>query len=142
MARCCCGCNLYEVYDNPDTDALLAGDERVCPNCYEAWAEECAESEAQAYAIEHCRLTAQVPDYDPELHYACSAEDYEMGAKESYTPNALLAWARHNATNYDELVKDLDRDSGEHRAYYTAIRQRVEQLILDAAPSLSMALED
>lgn len=101
-----------------------------CEPCWRPLVEE-IEKEAKAYAKEHCKVTRQPPEYDPDLEYRCPPEEYTLGSRESYTPNAFMACCRHHYTNYDELIKPLERDSVRDRIYYRAIRDRITDLLED-----------
>ncbi len=90
------------------------------------------EAEARTYAEEHCRITKPLPWYNPLDEYRCTPEEYEMGDRESCTPNAHACHCRHNCTNYDELIKPLDRGSVRDQVFYSAIRDRIEELLEEA----------
>jgi len=117
--------------------------ECYCLDCAEDYA-DCFWDEARDWAEERCKLTGEVEEYDPEYHFACTPEDYEMGDKESYTPNSVGADNRHNATNYDEVIKDLDPYDPVDRIFYKAVRERIEELIEDrrVEQELKRELED
>jgi hypothetical protein len=88
-----------------------------------------AKVEAIAYAEEHCKITSRLPEYDSIHEFRCSPEDYEMGYRESYTPNAYMCHCRHQCTNYDELIDPLDTDTIEGEVYYKAIKARITELL-------------
>jgi hypothetical protein len=137
-------------------DAILAdfeeGDELCCEGCesviedeayydgYEShYCEQCssdleqrAYDEAKAFAMEHCELLPPLPEYDPEFSFRASPEEYENGERESCSPAAYRAVCRHAYSNYDVLIRDLDRDGYIDRIYYEVIRARVEELIQQA----------
>ena len=81
------------------------------------------------FAEECCRITRPLPEYQPELEYRCSPEEYRMGERESYSPNAYLCHCRHNCTNYDELVADLGKDSATDHVRYLTIRDKIHELL-------------
>lgn len=79
-----------------------------------------------------CKLTTQsFGKFNPWLESKCTRIEYENGIKESYTPNSFRASFRHNRTNYDELIKDLDRYSVSGKIYYQVIRKRIETMVED-----------
>lgn len=86
-------------------------------------------TEAEQFATQNCKITRPIPEYDPDLEYRCSPEDYESGARESYTPNAFLAYCRHCHTNYDELLKPLDKHDHKDLFMYKEIRKRIISLL-------------
>ncbi|MDB5306552.1 MAG: hypothetical protein JWO38_754 [Gemmataceae bacterium] len=92
------------------------------------------EVEARQYAAENCRITRALPEYDPDLEFRPSPEDYAAGDREAYTPNAHMAKCRHEFTNYDELIRNLDRDSMEDQVAYEAIVTRINALLIEAEP--------
>ena len=50
---------------------------------------------------------------------------------------------RHGYTNYDELIRPLDRYDIEHQMYYQAIRNRIDELLEQAKEELKeKELED
>jgi hypothetical protein len=85
--------------------------------------------EAERYALENCRITKTLPEYDPQYRDARTPEEYRSGDQESYTVNAHRCHCRHNCTNYDELIKTFDRDSLRDNVFYEAIRERIEELL-------------
>lgn len=100
---------------------------------------ECAESDhrddATAYAEKHCKVTRELEEYDSTQRYAPCPEAYALGDREAYTENSVYASNRHNCTNYDDLIRDLDRDSSRDRVYYDAIRARIDELLgVERAP--------
>lgn len=99
-------------------------------------------AEATEYAVQNCRITAPVPAYDPQREFRCTPEEYEAGAKESYTPNAHLAHCRHRCTNYEELLRGLDRDRAHDRVRVAAIRERVTELLEEAIVAADLDAAD
>lgn len=99
-----------------------------CEHCIDKLIES-AKTEARSYAEANCKITKPLPKYDPQYEYRCTPEEYEMGARESYTPNAHMCHCRHNCTNYEELMKPLDRDSVVHQVFYSAIHNRITELL-------------
>ena len=102
-----------EAYWDSDSDCY-------CELCANQLVEK-TKIEAESYAREHCKITCQPPTYD--LVYE--------------TPNALAALCRHEYTNYDELIKDLDRDGITGRIYYKAIRLVIEELLDDVIDKMA-----
>jgi hypothetical protein len=95
--------------------------------------EEEHRKEAEEFAKANCKITRKLHRFDESKAWACSPEDYEMGARESYTENSVRARNRHNCTNYEQLIPDRLDDSMWARARYEAIRVRVEELLDKAA---------
>lgn len=117
-----CGANLAD-------EAYFDGDGAYyCEPCMDKFVKEVT-WEAKEFAEENCRITEPLPRYDPENEYRCTPEEYQMGARESYTPNSHMSHCRHNCTNYDELIAALDRDSVRDRIYYTAINVKITELL-------------
>ncbi|MDB5312351.1 MAG: hypothetical protein JWO38_6553 [Gemmataceae bacterium] len=102
-----------------------------CRPCLEALVEEW-EAEARRYAVENCRITQELPEYDPDQEYRPTPEEYEAGMRDAYTPNAFMAKCRHEHTNYDALIRDLYPMSLFDRIAYQAIRARIAALLIDA----------
>lgn len=123
----CGGC----VYEASDPDELREKDaKQLCWGCYNDAIEREHGAAATAHALEHCAIYANsIERYDPAHHYAPSAEQYSGGDKFAYTPNALRAHNRHEATNYDELIRPLLPDDPVGQVYYSAIRARIEELL-------------
>ena len=123
-----------EIRDYTDLNGEVT---RVCPGCYaynEMIEAEIMQPDFDEYAKELCKLTGQLAVYDPAGHYAPSPEEYEAGDREAYTENSVRAFNRHNRTNYDELIKPFSKHDTdpETRAYYSAIRTRIEELLDEA----------
>lgn len=113
-------------------------------NCYRC--EDCTDRliqeltpEAEQHASEHCKVEHLPPPYDPDLEYRCTPEDYEAGARESYTPNAYRCYVRHRCTNYDELIKGLSRENLAEQIKYHYIRQRTDELVEEAIQDAEVA---
>jgi hypothetical protein len=121
-----------------ECDKLFGEDEEVayfedgycCQTCAEERT-EIAETEAKQFAEENCKITKTLPKYDPTQEFRCSPDDYESGSRESYTRNSHLCYCRHNCTNYDDLIKGLDKCDLEDQIAYEAIRCRIEELLRD-----------
>lgn len=107
-----------------------------CESCMNQFIRE-VEGEAVAYAEGHCKITLPLPRYDPTREYRCTPDEYAVGLRESYTTNAHMCSCRHNCTNYDELIKSLDRDSVRDKIYYMAIRARITDLLETAIEELA-----
>lgn len=103
----------------------------LCESCFEGIT-EAAREEAEEFAEANCKITQKLRRFDPEKEWACSPEDYDVGAKESYTENSVRAHNRHNCTNYDELIPDQHDTSIPARELYSAIRSRIEKLLDEA----------
>lgn len=123
-----------EPFDSDSGYVYYDGDHSYyCEICACSVAARYAE-EAEAYAEEHCKITGPLPEYDPDEEYKCSPEEYEQGLKDSYSPNAYLALCRHRYSNYEALIKPLDKASrtAKGRLAYQAIRKRIMDLLLEA----------
>lgn len=109
----------------------VVDDLSFCRSCAMEFVEKTYGAEMDAWAAENVKVTGKLAEYDPEAHFAPTPEEYDMGMREAHTPNAVAAHNRHNRTNYDELIRDLDRDDPFDRALYFAIRRRVTALVGD-----------
>ncbi len=80
---------------------------------------------------EHCRITRPLPEYDddPEREHRPTPEEYAAGDREAHTPNAHTTRCRHEFTNYDELIQDLEPTNVWDRIRHAAIRERIHELI-------------
>ncbi len=114
-----CGARQHELY--------VATEGLCCEDCAKAIVASTID-EAREFAQREVKITSPFPTYPPELEYACTPEEYRMGDRESHTPNAHNCYCRHACTNYDELLKELDRDSIRDGIYYNAIRYRIDEL--------------
>lgn len=128
-----CGANLTVNVYQLDEDYF-------CENCHTVEVEE-MEAEAWHYAIDNCRITHPLPEYHPENYHVCSPDEYEMGNRESYTPHALLCLCRHRYTNYEALIKGLGKSSDTDTLVYLAIRERIDEMLREAMPSLDSEVE-
>jgi hypothetical protein len=99
-----------------------------CEPCAEALTERWLK-EARAYAEANCRITSKLPSYDSSLEFTCTPQEYEEGDRVSYSENAYLCGCRHGCTNYDDLIRPLDRYYPKDRVYYFAIRERIHELL-------------
>jgi hypothetical protein len=130
----CVGCDT-----RLDEQACVVACEWCCETCAATLLKEEAR-EARAFALERCRITfpPEKFDSDPKLRFAPTREQYEMGSKEAYTWNAVRASNRHNRTNYDALLSEVEaelglgRDDPVTRVWYEAIRERIEALLEEA----------
>jgi hypothetical protein len=104
---------------------------QFCSLCACEHVERTRDAEFKAWAVEHVRVTRTPHEYDPTARHAPTREEYEMGMHEAYTENSVRADNRHNCTNYDDLIRDLNRDDPLDRAKYNAIRRQVEALVGD-----------
>jgi hypothetical protein len=122
---CCQKCNArlmyYGNYDNGDGSYY-------CDACATAFIKEW-EDKAWDYAVEACKITEPLPEYDHSCEYRCTPEEYEAGDRESHSPGSYAAFCRHNCTNYDDLIKPLSRYSAEDRVMYAAIRERTMEML-------------
>ena len=97
--------------------------------------------EEKEFAIANCKITRKLHRFDWSKSWACSPDDYEMGAKESYTANSVRAHNRHCCTNYDELLPDRADKSMWATARYEAVRERIEELLQGAGDDMYDAPE-
>jgi hypothetical protein len=88
--------------------------------------------DAKQFAEERCAITRPFPAFFADMEYRCTPEDYDSGARESYTENSYRTTLRHDYTNYDDLIKDYCKDSTRGRVFYHAIRERIKFLIEEA----------
>ncbi len=113
-----------------EDEAFPVDADYYCAECIEELIKD-LEEKAIKGAEEKCKITGPLPKYDPKKEFRCTPEDYESGMRESYTPNSYMALCRHKYTNYDELIKNLDRDSLSDEIWYFAVRQRIEELLAE-----------
>ncbi len=127
--RSCTRCGTSEdgpYYEHKDDNE--GKDETLCLACEESAAAETRE-DCLAFARKYLEIDEEIETYDPKYRFAPTPEQYEMGDREAYTFNSVLAWNRHWRTNYDALIADLDRDDLFDRELYSAIRTRVDALL-------------
>jgi hypothetical protein len=127
----CCVCRV-EFTEDVFCDGI---DGYYCEDCMDKLIES-LETEAMDYAEKHCKITETIPKYYPEHENRCTPEEYEMGYRDSYTPNAHLCCCRHNCTNYDELIRNLSRDEIPDKVYYTVIRNKIDELIEESISNM------
>jgi len=123
----------FGIYDGVDS--------HFCESCAIMLCQEYFD-DAIVSAEEECRITKDLPKFDPTYQWACTREEYEFGFRESNTENAYRTICRHQYTNYDELISGLDRDSMYDQAKYHAIRSTVEKLIESEIESMSLTGAD
>ena len=109
---------------------VLSGDARcciesdgkqICDTCLVAWRErEMSKGEALGAAFAERFLCTIAPPqvYHPHAHVAPTPEEYEAGLRNAHTPNSVAARNRHDATNYERIIKLLDRDDPFDRGIY------------------------
>lgn len=124
-----CHSNLDDEGTGDVEPPTVVDDLSFCRSCALEYVEKTHGAEMDAWAADNVKVTGQLDEYDPDVHFAPTREEYDMGMREAHTPNAVAAHNRHNRTNYDELIRDLDRDDPFDRALYRAIRRRVEALV-------------
>lgn len=112
-------------------EAYPDGEKYLCESCFQEIIDG-ARQEAEEFAEANCKITHKLRRFDPEKKWACSPEEYQSGAIESYTENSVKAHNRHNCTNYDELIPDHHDTSIRAHELYQAIRNRIEELLDDA----------
>jgi hypothetical protein len=88
------------------------------------------EADAARWAQASCVLVGPPEEFDPdpELRFAPTREEYEEGERDAYTANSVQAKNRHERTNYNKLVRGLDRACPIDRAYYWAAKGRANEL--------------
>lgn len=124
-------CVTCDACGEPIVDEIVYYDGREChyhEHCAAALAEQW-NADAEEFAKKHCQITRKLPSYDRQSEFRCTPEEYENGERESYTPNAYLSYCRHGCTNYDELIKKLDREYAKDRVFYYAIRDHIKELL-------------
>jgi hypothetical protein len=102
-----------------------------CDSCTRALLLEAAR-DAVDVARDECKLTGRLHRFDPAHRSAPTREQYEAGDREAYTENSVRAYNRHDRTNYDALIAELDRDNAIDRIFYNAIRDRIDVLLDEA----------
>lgn len=123
-----------EKHKPEQPDVYLDGDAGwVCEACVSELTPQLIQ-EAEAYAREHCRITRPPHKFDPEFECRCTPKEYDDGDRMSYTENSVWTTNRHECTNYDQLLEELnlERDSIAGQVYYRAIRRRIREIIDDA----------
>ena len=60
-------------------------------------------------------------------------------AARRYTPTSHWCNLRHSYTNHDELIRPLEKDGLVDQIYYTAIHNRIEELLAEAYPNVELA---
>lgn len=106
----------------------------ICAECYTS-----AESEEErifdespariAEAVSMCKATADFPVFDESETWAPTPEQYERGERDAYTENSYRCYCRHSCTNYDDLIRNLDRHDAADQLVYDAIRARIDELV-------------
>jgi hypothetical protein len=109
-----------------------------CVRCYDTIENRLA-IEAKEFAEKNCRFsTDELPTFDPSYEHKPTTEEYEMGDRDAHTENAYRDALRHECTNYDELLADLDSEvvggtriprSIKSAVLYEAIRTQIDQMI-------------
>lgn len=103
----CADCRL-EIDDAPAHFWVRTGN-TYCQDCTDKIAET-LRPEAEVHAIANCRITARpFPEYDGSSEFRPTHEEYASGMREAYSPNSFRAYLWHNCTNYEELIRTLDR---------------------------------
>lgn len=116
-----------EARDNDETIACayceeVQGDDREVYSDTEGWlCHKCV-----LEIIEEARAEAR------DLVKKCKITQPLLAFSEQYDEHAYLCHLRHNYTNYDELIEDLDRDSIWDQVVYHAVCDRIESLLCDA----------
>lgn len=102
----------------------------LCGRCARETYEE-AKKDAADYATANVRVVRDPEPYDPALRFAPTREEYALGQKAAYTPNAYHAQLRHCNTNYEALIRGLERGDPVDELFYWAVRSRVDELIAE-----------
>lgn len=77
-----------------------------------------------------CCITKDFPEYDRSCEFRPTPDEYKIGDREAYTPNAYVCGCRHNCTNYNELIRALVKFDAADEVVYNAIRERIDELVL------------
>ncbi|QDV66972.1 hypothetical protein Poly24_06620 [Rosistilla carotiformis] len=110
-------------------DVESLGDSWYCDSCLSAALPDW-KTEAREFALQQCKITTAIPEFDSLDQHRCTPDDYAMGYRESNTPNAYACRCRHEYTNYDALVAGFPQHGdGRDRIFYLAIRRRIEELL-------------
>jgi hypothetical protein len=128
----CFKCRQFHCMDC-DGEVLESVDgNNCCSACLEAILAEPATKKWIEDCVAKVRITGDIEVYDARYRYAPTPKEYYWGQREAYTENSVHTFNRHHRTNYDALIKDLDRFDAVHSACYDAIRDRVEELLYEA----------
>jgi hypothetical protein len=103
--------------------------EDYCAECSETILDE--QKDRIAAHAARLEITGDLKEYDPEQHHAPTREEYELGYRYAHTVNAVRAANRHEHTNYDEVIKGLDRECLLDTAIYEAVQTRLAELLPD-----------
>lgn len=123
-------------------EAYIAGFKiYICEECKERIAKR-IEPKAASYARKHCKIIRELPKYHPENEYRCTSDEYEMGLRDSYSPNSYMCDCRHNCTNYEELIRPLDSDNLWDGIFYLAICERITDLLNDKIDEMEYAEDE
>lgn len=149
-SKFCAICNSGEVLDDivgwyefygitVDPDTLQ--DWETCENCANEYLVDYFEEDAKEFALKNCKITGELEYYDTKDDGGIGlSEEYSDDTRECYTWGYVLAINRHCNTNYEELIKELSRESGRDQAYYQAIRSRIDELVEAAMVSRTRGL--
>ncbi len=124
---CNAGDDCDRCYDGPWLEIRLEDRDCYCESCVEQIIEDHSEEIAE-YAAQ-VKITGELEVYEPMEHFAPTPEQYDMGCREAHTENSVRAFNRHHRTNYEELIRGLSKDDALDRAFYTAVRERVNELL-------------
>ena len=125
----CSICDASIKFEDECVDSYSQG--IFCAECGETELET-ARDEAIEFAEQHVKVTRKPHLYDPACRDAPTPEEYEYGYREAYTENSVAAHNRHRCSNYDALIRGLDRYDPFDQIQYYAIRSVVEDRIEDA----------
>ena len=122
----CCGCSreieIEACYVDPNGSV-------VCYECYDQDRVLVESPERIEEAVAECEILFELDEYHRSKEWRPTHEEYGMGLREAYTPNAYVCYCRHGCTNYDSLIRDLDRSDPVDQAVYSAIRERIDELV-------------
>ena len=124
--QCCFVCG-EAIVDDCHYDEL-GNDEYICIPCFEA-GEEGRRKDAKEFAAANLRITSPLPRFDEAKAWTITPDQYSSGDKVSNTENAYRTRCRHKHTNYDELIKSLDKHRSLDNAYCDEIRNAANELI-------------
>jgi hypothetical protein len=94
--------------------------------------------EAREFAMARSAIKPDLPKYEGDSSFKCTPEQYAAGEKMSDTPNAHFCSCRHEYTNYEQLIADLDCETLRDKLFYAAIRSRIDKLVAERLQQLEL----
>ena len=124
----CLACDFYIVDKTFFVDELGY---QMCEKCITSYINS-LEFESEELAKRNCRITRKLPEYDGESECQCTPSAYETDGRESNAFDDYLTKCRHECTNYDDLIANLQRNSHAvcDAIEYLAIRNRTDRILM------------